>query len=118
MRNGGCEVQEDRRGHLREPGKVMWLLHKQEEDYKASERGWHQAHRPTLARVMWFPWFKLEIEGKGYYPGQPVWLSVANNIPTAWQLSSFLNQHGFCPGQLPPMNLGFQSQLVSVNPLR
>lgn len=65
-----CEVQEDRRGHLRGPGKVTWLLHKQEEDYRASERGWDQVHRPTLARVTWILWSKLEIEGKGHYPGQ------------------------------------------------
>lgn len=38
--------------------------------------------------------------------------SAVNNIPTAWQLL-LLYQHGVCPGQLPPMDLGFQSHPVS-----
>lgn len=77
MRNGLLEeshrVPEDPCSHLRGPGKVAWLLGKWEEDYRASERGWHGAHKPTLARVMWLPWSKLETKDKGHYPGEPVW---------------------------------------------
>ena len=30
---------------------------------------------PTPARAMWLHWSKPEIEGKGHYPGQPVWFA-------------------------------------------
>lgn len=49
---GSCKVQEDSCGRLRGPGKVARPLHKREEDYRASERGWHQAYRPTPARAI------------------------------------------------------------------